>query len=98
MQVHSVFNAFEKKYAKVFDFLQVPTLKELRESDARLLRALKFTGALYCEGLLLCAATHKDKTLAFNTAEEQLRKLAAETVDRNLVHPALIKKAESLVC
>ena len=36
-------------------------------------KALRFTSALYCEGLFVCSATHKDKSLAVSTVEEQIR-------------------------
>ena len=88
---------FLKKYAKAFSLIEVAGLANLKATGERLDSALRFTGALYLEGLLLVASSHEDEQIAVQIAEEQIRKLANEEVDRSLVHPTLIKKAETLV-
>eukprot|EP00439_Symbiodinium_sp_Y106_P017835 s8189_g2.t1 len=98
MQARDTMHLFEKKYKKALDVLQPSEMKAFEDLNKRLKQGLRFTGALYLEGLLVLAATESTEAqLAVSTAEEQIRKLAAESVDRSLVHPTLIKKAESLV-
>ena len=97
MQVQQSFAAFEKKYARPFETLSVPGRAKVEEAGKRMAAANTTTGALYLEGLLVCACGHRDPTVSKGIAEEQVRKLASEQVDRARVHPALLVKAESLV-
>ncbi|OLP86966.1 hypothetical protein AK812_SmicGene31866 [Symbiodinium microadriaticum] len=52
--------------------------------------------ALSTEAMLVGAFTNPDKSIGRATAHEQLQKLAAERVDRELVHPQLVSRAEEL--
>ena len=99
LQVQQSFVAFQKRYAKPFELLKLhrSVLDRLTGLDQRLAKTARFTNALFTEGLLVVAATHKDEVVQRSAAEEQIKKLASEVVDRSLIQPALLKKAESLL-
>ena len=88
---------FEKKYGQSLSYMGVTEAKLLQKANSRALTALKFTRALHTEGLLVYCAQGEDEEEARKSADEQIKKLASETVDRDLVHPRLIALAESLV-
>ncbi|CAE7241795.1 unnamed protein product [Symbiodinium sp. CCMP2592] len=88
---------FEKKYFQSLIYMGVQETKLLQGVNTRALTALKYTRALHTEGLLVYCAHTEDEQEARKSADEQIKKLAAETVDRDLIHPRLIALAESLV-
>ena len=91
------FQLFEKKYGASFAYLQLTEVKLMVAASQRAATAMRFCQALYTEAMLVGAFTNPDKEVGRATAHEQLQRLAAERVERELVHPLLVWRAEKLV-